>query len=156
MRLFAILASLALCACSAGGGANADADRPVSSGTPAPQASAEPAGPAQALSLTGEWRVAGIDGREIDRAYGLALSGNAERLWWEPGCAGQGLGYAISGNRFTPVPPDPAPRAVCDIGFPPEVPQIWVALMVADRIERTEAGGIRISGGGRSVLLFSQ
>lgn len=45
---------------------------------------------------------------------------------------------------------------VCEIGYPPEVPQIWQAMDAADTIERTADNGVLISGGGRSVLLFSQ
>ncbi|WP_435418863.1 hypothetical protein WAB17_04720 [Parerythrobacter aurantius] len=111
---------------------------------------------ARAVDLSGEWRVAGIDGKPIDQSYGLAIRADFRNVWWEPGCAGQGRDYAIVGNRFETLPPPPGPATVCAIGYPPEVPQIWQAMDAADTIARTPENGVLISGGGRSVLLFSQ
>ncbi len=110
----------------------------------------------RAVDLTGDWRVAGIDGKPLDRSYGIAIRADFRNVWWEPGCAGQGRDYAIAGNRFETQPPPPGPMVVCEIGYPPEVPQIWQAMDAADTIERTAENGVLISGGGRSVLLFSQ
>lgn len=108
-------------------------------------------------TLAGEWRVAGLDGQPIDKHYAIALSADSERIWWEPTCAGQGRDYAIDGHRFRDIPPaDTGPREVCLIGFPDELPAIWRAVEAADRIERTPANGVKISGGGHSLLLFSQ
>lgn len=109
----------------------------------------------RAVDLTGEWRVAGIDGKPLDTSYGIALSADFYGIWWEPGCAGQGVSYTITGNAFD-APPAQNPGMVCDIGYPPELEQIWSALSVADTIKRTPENGVEISGDGRSVLLFSQ
>ena len=110
---------------------------------------------ARAVDLTGEWRVAGIDGKPLDASYGIALSADFYSIWWEPGCAGQGVSYTITGSAFD-APPPQKPGMVCDIGFPPELGQIWSALSAAGTIERTPENGVLISGDGRSVLLFSQ
>lgn len=129
---------------------------------PAPAAEEAAAAPVAlphppAVDLAGQWRVAGIDGEPFDRPYGIALTADAQRLWWEPVCARQGRDYAISGNAFSAIPPaSEPPQPVCDIAFPAELAQIWSALDAADRIERTAANGVRIAGGGRSVTLFSQ
>ena len=61
------------------------------------------------LSLAGEWRVAGIDGRAFDEPYGIALSADAEQIWWAPRCAGVQVAYQISGASFA-VPPPPVPQ----------------------------------------------
>ena len=116
---------------------------------------AAPAPVPPAVDLVGEWRVAEIDGESLDRPYGIALSANGERIWWDPSCAGQGANYTITGSSFATATRS-NPGVVCEIGYPPEVPQIWDALDAADAIERTPANGIRIHGNGRSVTLFSQ
>lgn len=122
---------------------------------------APPAPPAAVASLAGEWRVAAIDGRDFNESYGLALSGSARELWWEPRCAGVARRYRIEGARiaFT-APPGAAlagkPAEVCAIGLPDRLPDVVRALDAATTVQRTEANGLLIGGGGRSVLLFSQ
>ena len=113
------------------------------------------------LSLAGEWRVAGIDGRAFDEPYGIGLSVDESEIWWEPRCAGQSVGYRITGTRFaTPGPPRGGtasePATVCKIAIPPRLPDVMTAIRAADRIERTPANGVRISGNGHSLTLFGQ
>lgn len=109
-----------------------------------------------AVDLTGKWRVGALDGKRIDPENRIELTGSAGTIWWEPGCAGQNRQYAIKGSQFKTVPPTHALTAVCEIGFAPEVPQTFQAMDAADTIARTADNGILISGGGRSVLLYSQ
>lgn len=132
---------------------------------PAPQGDTQPSNkPAiapsrqtlPAVELAGEWRVAGIDGVPLDTNYGIALSANDTRIWWEPQCAGQFLEYRISGASFTALAPDSGTQEVCEIGYPEKLATIWSALGAADTIERTPENGVLISGNGRSLLLFSQ
>lgn len=110
----------------------------------------------RAIDLTGEWRVAGIDGLQASGEFGpIALSADWDSIWWEPACSGQGVSYTIDGNSFDA--PEPGnPGTVCDIGFPQELATIWSALAAADAIERAPQNGVRIHGNGRSVTLFSQ
>ncbi|GAB5349015.1 hypothetical protein [Alteriqipengyuania sp. 357] len=106
-------------------------------------------------TLAGEWRVAGIDGEPFDEPYGIALSADDQKIWWEPGCAGQSISYTIRDNRFAVTEPA-YDGPVCKIGLPPRLPEIISAIRAADRIERTEENGIRLSGDGHSVTLFAQ
>lgn len=126
---------------------------PAATPTPSPAADAAP------VTLAGHWRVAGIDGAPLTGDYGLALSGNDTMLWWDPACAGYGIVYRIEGTRFI-TPPPPADngegRMVCEIGIPLELEQAWSALLAADRIVGTPSNGIELSGGGHSLLLYSQ
>ncbi len=134
----------------------------------APEQSDPTASPANApTTLAGEWRVAGIDGAAFDEPYGLALSADDKEIWWSPRCAGQSIRYRIDGGRFEVVPPPPPPApapgaepnppvAVCAIGLPERLPEVMNAIRAADRIERTPQNGVRLSGKGRSVTLFSQ
>ncbi|MGN3974355.1 hypothetical protein [Tsuneonella sp. SYSU-LHT278] len=116
-------------------------------------------------TLEGEWRVAGIDGEPFDEPYGAALRGNASDVWWEPPCAGLVRTYRIDGAAVAfgprlpaspPPGPDAAPPAVCAIGVPAAMQEVFRALDVATALRRTPENGILVSGGGRSVLLFSQ
>ena len=107
------------------------------------------------VTLAGEWRVAGIDGQDFDEPYRVAFSADGDHIWWSPRCAGQTIDYNIDGNRFEAVSPPPPP-AVCAIGYPERLPQVMAAILAAERIERTPANGIRLSGQGRSLTLFAQ
>jgi hypothetical protein len=110
----------------------------------------------RAVNLAGEWRVAELDGEQIQKPYRIALSANHDQIWWEPGCALQYRHYTIQGSRFDTRPVDLSGHEVCDIAYPEELARIWSAMDAADTIERTRANGVLISGNGRSVTLFSQ
>ena len=107
-----------------------------------------------AVSLTGHWRIAAIDGRDLNEPQGLALVGDANQLWMEPRCAGLIRNYRISGNSFSSTPENVG--MVCMIGMPQSSGLAMQAIDVATRIERTPENGILLSGGGRSLLIFSQ
>lgn len=107
-------------------------------------------------SLAGAWRVAGIDGESFDEPYGLALTGNQTELWWEPRCAGMARSYTIIGRSVSFAATGSPSSAVCDIGLPPRLNDVFRALDAANTVVRTPANGIEISGGGHSVTLFSQ
>ena len=143
-RLAPLLAALALAGCAVEPGA---APEP-------PQASTAPV-----ASLAGHWRIAGIDGAPFNEAYGLALSGDAKELWWEPRCAGLVRRYAIDGSRIdfqSAIAPGGKEVPVCLIAPPPGLDEVLRALDSATTIARTPSNGIEISGGGRSVGLYSQ
>ena len=105
---------------------------------------------ARDVDLTGTWTAQALDGSDLP--VGIELEASFDAIWWEPGCAGQGVSYTIEGSNF--AAPEPGnPGEVCHIGFPPELTAIWSAMSEADTIERTVNGGVLISGNGRSVLL---
>ncbi len=118
-------------------------------------------------SLEGEWRVAGIDGQSLEGPEGLALSASDDEIWWKPRCAGVSIQYRIINERFVfieppappPLPPGaqpPPPPLVCTIGLPSRLTDAMNAIRAADRIERIPSNGVRLSGNGRSITLFSQ
>jgi hypothetical protein len=140
----------------------AEGPRDVVAAAPAPTATAKPApAPSSTLAtvdtLAGEWRVAGIDGTELNEPYGLALSGDETSLWWAPRCAGQERRYTIQGRaiRFTPLVDKPG-TPPCLPGLPARLADVLRVLGAATTIGRTPSNGIEISGGGHSLLLFSQ
>lgn len=163
--LLLVLACLAGCSgptpeADGTGGTETGAETATSIAKPAPV----PTQPAP-TTLTGEWRVAGIDGKDFNENYGLALSASEREIWWAPRCAGIVRSYTIDGAsiRFTlPAGSDTAsapgapPPPVCANGLPPRLNEVIRALDAASTITRTPSNGIQISGGGHSVLLFSQ
>ena len=158
MRGSAIFAMVLLAACQ-----RIEAPSPAPSPTAIASAPERPPDPAP-TTLAGEWRVAGIDGKPFDEPYGLALSADDRRIWWEPQCAGVARGYRIDNGRIV-IGPDPdlpprqpgdATRAVCAIGLPERLGDVLRALDGADMIRRTPENGIEIAGSGHSLTLFSQ
>lgn len=152
--------SLALVACEASAPApparETDAAQTTASSTTEP--ALEPI-----ETLEGEWRVAGIDGEAWDESSGLALSADAQEIWWEPRCAAYIQGYTIDGLRIEigPRVTDPPlatdmPPPVCAIGLPPRLTEVFQALQTAETVGRTPENGVLLEGGGRSLLLFSQ
>ncbi|GGC37431.1 hypothetical protein GCM10011371_26140 [Novosphingobium marinum] len=148
---FALL-PLALAACA-----------PAAEDGAAPPENAQ-SGPEAPTTLAGGWRVAGIDGEELDGPEGIGLLGDEDTIWWSPRCAGQERAYRISGGTIETgagpaaeaQPSGVPPPAVCTIGLPAGLEDVMRALDAAERIERTPENGVRISGGGHSLLLFSQ
>jgi hypothetical protein len=111
-------------------------------------------------SLIGEYRVAGIDGAELTGPAGIALTIDQGHVSYQPTCAGYVWSYAYRAGALDierrqeklhhPPPP------VCAIAVPPELDRLAAALEAANLARVTPANGIELSGGGRSVLLFSQ
>lgn len=159
MRLTATLL-LAVAACAP---AAQPIPTPVSAPLPA-EASPRPPSLPPVTTLSGEWRVAGLDGKEIEGSVGIALRGDEREIWWEPRCAGYVRSYRIKGLRFTTGPyvgfkphrPGDPPPLVCLIAPPPQVSAIFDVLTSATSISRTPNNGVEISGAGHSLLLFSQ
>jgi hypothetical protein len=114
-------------------------------------------------TLKGEWRVAGIDGQPFDQPVGLALSASKDEIWWAPRCAQFERGYDISGVQLIVAPAKwararssserPPP---CAIGLPTGLTEAFRAIDSATEVGRTPENGVLISGGGHSLLLFSQ
>lgn len=131
---------------------------------PPPAAQVPPAGLAAVTTLAGEWKVAAIDGEDFNEPHGIALSADDREIWWAPRCAGLVRSYAIRGAQLRigpalgahrPRPGEPPPP-VCAIGLPPRINEVSRAIDSATTVRRTPANGIELSGGGHSLLLFSQ
>ena len=79
----ATVLAMACSACTPGSTDRAVAESATATAGEAVPGAPQPS-PAAITSLTGEWRVAGIDDRPFDEPYALALSGDERELWWEP------------------------------------------------------------------------
>ena len=167
MRAMTLVAALALAGCS--GSPEQQPAPPRQAEAQLPSSDATGPAPRPVDTLSGEWRVAGLDGEVLNEPYGIALSADTREIWWEPRCAHLVRSYRISGDVIaigppvplsstSPVPdgtPGPAP-VVCTIGLPPRLTQLVSALDAATRVRRTPENGIELSGGGHSLTLFSQ
>lgn len=168
MRHSILCAGLLLAACTAPEPATdrtADPDTPVSSAdapvspvapSPAPAPSPSETG-AGVTTLAGEWRVAGIDGGDFNDGYALTLTATGDLLEFSPSCAGPDRRYAIEARALRVwIAEEDKDKALCEIGLSEGVTRMWAAIDSSTRIERTASNGVLLSGGGRSLLLFSQ
>ena len=102
---------------------------------------------AGAPDLTGHYRIDRLaDGTALD--WPIEVSFDEDSVWWEPGCAGQGLAYRASENgvEFYSARPEGI-YAVCDIGFPEQLPQLWEELSGAKQVRLGPDRVVRLSNG---------
>ena len=177
MRWTVLIVPLALAACGP-----APDNRPEPDGTAAAPTSSEtsvaapaPADPSTTLpegsqpitaleDLIGDYRVAGIDGTEVQGNIGIALSVDGSMLSYEPTCAGFVWNIAAEGGRFTfarapgygPTRQPDGSVMVCAVGVSPEQRRLGEAIDAVSTAWRTPSNGILLTGDRRVVLLFSQ
>jgi hypothetical protein len=153
----AALVALALAGCQ--GESRRPAEEPQATPAAAAAASVSTAAdetPAirDASTLVGEYRVAGVDGREVGGSAGHVVSISPSAIEFMH-CAGFAWTYAFVDGvlRKSRIPASPE-GIICRPT--PEAARIGQALAAANRVGRTPANGLEFSGRGRSVLLFSQ
>lgn len=107
--------------------------------------------------LTGEYRVAGINGAPVDAPVGLALSITESRIVFDGPCGGYAWDYRLDAANLATsrtVSPDPACLATARIHH--LVFDLAKAIDAATRAGRSPSNGIELSGSGQSVMLYSQ
>lgn len=117
-----------------------------------PPLSGDPVG-----ALTGEYRVAGIDGGEIDTPFAMTLSVTEERIVFDAPCGGFAWDFTLRGTSLSLSrirAPEPACVAVSRIHS--AVFDLAAAMDEATSAVRTPSNGIELVGGGRSLILYSQ
>jgi hypothetical protein len=137
-----LLPALSACALLAACGGTADAPAPVE--TP----------PAASLTeFAGEYRVAGIDGGEIDLPHAITASIDGERIHLVSDCVNLAWSYRFEAGLLAT---ERVPVESCARGLEPVEQELLAALDVADSVRRTPANAVEIGGGGHAVTLFSQ
>ncbi len=163
--------SLALCLLVLGGCAAEEDEQPEES-VAAPQASATTPGvepsqaPSQALpeapppanalaagELPGEYRLAGVDGGDIDLPYAITASIRGGRIHVVADCVNMAWRYTYASGRLATTRD---PTESCARGLTANEEAIVAALDGATQAVRTPSNGIELSDGGHSVTLFSQ
>lgn len=143
----------AVAACSRPEPTTAPASEPVPAAVASPAESMSRNAIASAERLAGEYRIAGVDGRDINLPYGITASISGDRIEVQADCVRLAWSYRFEGARLvtrgTPV-------AGCRRGLTPEEEGVRAAFEAAEAVRRLPSNGIEFSGGRRSVLLFSQ
>lgn len=164
MRMLSIIVSACLAsACGSAGGAPDPAasdavvtasDRPDQT---APQQVPDGVPIASAEELAGEYRVAGIDDAALDAPIGIALSISESEIEYEGACGGYAWSYTLdAGALETTATREPDTSCLASALIHHAVFDTAEAIGAATYVERTQSNGIRLSGGGRSITLFSQ
>jgi hypothetical protein len=129
----------------------------ASDGGPAPAATPGDAPAANliasAQSLAGEYRVAGVDGADINLPHGISAEITADRIAVTSDCINLGWTYHFQNGALAT---ERVPMASCRRALLPEEGAIAAAFDNAGMVRRTPANGVEFTGGGHSVLLFSQ
>lgn len=123
----------------------------VPSVTPAPAAQS----PLAAVELPGEYRIAGVDGQDIDLPHAITASIDAARIRVDSGCLRREWNYTQANGRLATTPRELAVPS-CVPGLRPEEAAVFAAFDAAQTAVRTPANAIEIAGGGHTVTLFSQ
>ena len=109
--------------------------------------------PVADFQLAGEYRVAGVDGGDIDQPYAITASITATRIHVTADCLNFAWAYTIEGDHIAT-----SRAAVEGCGRGPTLAEdaVVAALDSAVGVARTPANAIELRGGGRSVTLFLQ
>ena len=148
------LVILMLSACGSPVGTPEDepaAPTPTEAAPAEPEIVAKPAVPA--VVLPGEWRVAGVDGGEIDQPYAITASITADHIHVTADCLNFAWSYVAEANRIATER-----VAVESCGRGPTAPEeaVVAAIDAAEEVARTPANAVELRGSGRVVTLFSQ
>lgn len=145
------LACLALLAC----GPNRDISTAPDTAKNNPPANSPVTAPVG--SLVGEYRVAGIDSAPLDAPIGLALTVTDSRIIFDAACGGFAWDYTRGATGLaTARVVSPEADCLARTSFPRVVFDLAAALDAVTTTERTPSNAVVLSGGGRSVTLYSQ
>lgn len=104
-------------------------------------------------SIEGLYRVAGVDGRDINLPHGITATIDGSQIEVHSQCVRFTWTYRFEGGRLIT---EPIPQVICQRAQYAEEQAIDAALTAAERVRRTAANGLEFSGGGHSITLFSQ
>jgi len=104
-------------------------------------------------ALAGEYRIAGIDGEDVNLPHAITASITGNRIEVQSDCIRFAWSYRFEDRLLIT---EQAPVASCRRALLPEERALSEAVEAADIARRTPANGIELSGSGRSVLLFGQ
>jgi len=121
--------------------------------SPSPAATAADAPAATAPAITGEYRIAGVNGRDINQPYAITASISADRIHVTADCINLGWSYTQQGAAI-------ATKRVavegCGRGMTAAEEAITAAFDAARTVVRTPSNAIEFRAQGHTVTLFSQ
>lgn len=104
-------------------------------------------------ALIGEYRVAGVDGQDINLPHGITASISDDEIEIQSQCVRFKWTYSITHGVLAA---SRAPAVSCQRGLLPEEEAIARAFDQAEQAQRTPSNGIEFSGARHTVTLFSQ
>lgn len=107
-----------------------------------------------AENLVGEYRIAGVNGTDINLPYGITARISDVEIIVEADCLKLSWSYFFEGTNL--VTEQLFPRDSCGRKLLPEEEAIVAAFNGATAVGRTSANGIEFAGENSWVLLFSQ
>lgn len=126
---------------------------PRSSPSPAATAADAPLASAPAGAIEGEYRIAGVNGQDINQPYAITATISAGRIHVTADCINLGWSYTLQGAAIST-------RRVavegCGRGMTAAEEAITAAFDAARTVGRTPANAIEFRAPGHSVTLFSQ
>lgn len=156
-----LVMAAALTACQPSANAPPAVDEtPATPASPATEPTGSPAGDGpvagaivSAAELVGEYRIPGVDGQDIDLPHGISATIDDTTIRVSADCVKFAWSYRFEGVRLVT---ETAPVVTCERGLLPEEEAVQAAFEAAEAVRRLPSNGIEFSGGGRSVILFSQ
>lgn len=152
MRLFVpmALATIVLPACQPDAG-------PPDPAPTAPASAASGAAPPPSaesrVSLAGEYRVAGVDGQDVNLPHAITVSVTGTVIRYASQCVGGMWSYRQDGNA---IELERIPTEACERSLYPEEAAIETVFANSATVSRTASNGLQVEGGGHSLTLFSQ
>lgn len=147
MRLFALSAVAALSACT-----------PVTSSEQPAVTVDTPTG-LNASDIVGEWRIAGVNGGEVNQSTGITASITAKTILINSGCVNMVYSYTLSNGDFSVALGQDAgdkPVISCMRGLSDTENAIGDAIQKADTAKKDASNALVLSGGGASLSLYTQ
>lgn len=155
-RTLSAIGLLALAACQPA--AEPDDREPIvapaaTDASPSPSPSDTGEAIASPEQLTGEYRVAGVGGDEIDLPYGITASITPETIRITADCVNVEWGYILVDGRMQTarVPVEGCARGLTDVEA-----ALVEAFDGAERVTRNASNGYEFSGRGPTATLFTQ
>ncbi|XUU61739.1 hypothetical protein ACRAQ6_05570 [Erythrobacter sp. HA6-11] len=107
----------------------------------------------EAPDLSGHYRVGPLSDGPL--SHSIQVSFDADSVWWEPACSGQGLSYKPAGEgkvEFYDPDAGKGTQIVCDIGFSKELPALWEALEGVRNVELRDDRSVAVTVGDQNLI----
>lgn len=104
-------------------------------------------------AFAGEYRVAGVDGMDLNLPHGVTAVIDESRIEVASDCIRFAWTYRFEAQMLVT---EQAPVASCRRAVLPLEQALSDAVEAADIVRRTPANGVELTGGGRSLTLFNQ
>lgn len=103
--------------------------------------------------IVGEWRIAGVNGKEINEPAGATAKIAASEILIQSDCVNMAYDYSLVAGRFTAKS---KPVISCQRALSAAEKAIGDAITTADAASRDASNALILSGGGHSLTLYTQ